>query len=182
MADIDSMLNDIISREGGYVNNAADRGGPTNMGITQATLSNWLGHPATVADVQTLSVETAKAIYSANYYSKPKIDQLPDLIQAVMLDAAVNSGPGQSVKWLQQVLNTNNYGPLTVDGGIGPATIGAATKAATDLGPALSRALIEIRRAFLNQLCQENPSQQQFEKGWMARCDGLEATYCPQVG
>ncbi|MBC7951348.1 MAG: hypothetical protein H7Z12_05925 [Rhodospirillaceae bacterium] len=177
MADIDSMLDEILRREGGYVNNAADRGGPTNLGITQTTLSTWLGRPATIEDVQTLSAETAKAIYSANYFSKPKIDKLPDLIQAVMLDAAVNSGPGAAIKWLQKVLNDNNYGPLTVDGGIGPASIAAATKAAAEMGPALNKALIEVRRAFLQGLVQKNPSQQQFEKGWMARCDSLEATY-----
>lgn len=178
MADIDSMLNDIITREGGYVNNAADRGGPTNYGITQKTLGAYLGRPATVADVQNLTVDTAKAIYSANYYTGPKINQLPDLIQPVMLDAAVNSGPGQSIKWLQQVLNSNNYGPLTVDGGIGPKTVAAADAAATAMGAALNKALVEIRRTFLQQLCANNPSQQVFEKGWMNRCNALETEYC----
>lgn len=177
MADIDSMLNDILTREGGFVNNAADRGGPTNYGITQATLSTWLGRPASLADVQGLDAATAKAIYSKNYYTGPHINQLPDLIQPVMLDAAVNSGPGQAIKWLQQVLNANGYGPLTVDGGIGPKTV-AAAQAATVMGTALNKALVEIRRTFLQSLAQNDPSQQQFERGWMNRCNALEATYC----
>lgn len=177
MADIDSMLNDILRREGGYVNNAADRGGPTNMGITQTTLSAWLGHAATIDDVKNLTADTAKAIYNANYFTKPKLDKLPALIQPVMLDAAVNSGPGAAIKWLQQVLNDHSYGPLTVDGGIGPASIAAANKAAEDMGPALNGALIDVRRAFLMGLIEKNPSQQQFEKGWMARCDALDASY-----
>lgn len=177
MADIESMLAGIVAREGGYVNNPSDHGGPTNFGITQATLSTWLGRPATIADVQGLDVATAKAIYAKNYYSGPHIDQLPVLIQPVMLDAAVNSGPGQSVKWLQQVLNANGYGPLGVDGGIGPATIAAAGKAAAAMGAALNRALIEARRTFLQNLAAANPSQQVFEKGWMARCDALESEY-----
>jgi len=33
--DIDSLVEQLIDREGGYVNNAADRGGPTCFGITQ---------------------------------------------------------------------------------------------------------------------------------------------------
>lgn len=177
MADIDSILDDILGREGGYVNNSADRGGPTNMGITQTTLGQWLGRPASIADVQGLTVETAKAIYTANYYTKPHLDRLPELIQPVMLDGAVNSGPGASVKWLQEVLNANGYGPLSVDGGIGPATIAAANQAAAKMGPAFNTALIEVRRAFLVSLGRNDPSQQQFEKGWMARCDSLEETY-----
>lgn len=172
------MLDDILTREGGYVNNAADRGGPTKYGITQATLGQWLGRPATVAEVQDLDADTAKAIYRQTYFTGPHLDQLPDLIQPVMLDAAVNSGPGHAVKWLQQVLNDNGYGPLGVDGGIGPRTVAAATTAAREMGTALNKALVEIRRTFLLSLAQNDPSQQQFEKGWMNRCDALEADYC----
>jgi len=177
MSGIDDILAGILLREGGFVDNPADPGGATNMGITQATLSAWLGRPATVDEVKSLTADTAKAIYNANYYAKPRIDRLPALIQPVMLDAAVNSGPGQAVKWLQQVLNARGYGPLTVDGGIGPATISAVNKAAAEMGNDFNKALVEARRAFLVSLAQNNPSQQQFEKGWMARCDQLEAQY-----
>lgn len=177
MADLDTMLDEIITREGGYVNNPNDPGGPTKYGITQATLGAYLGRQASVEDVQNLDVATAKTIYAANYLKKPGIDKLPDLIQPVMLDAAVNSGPGQSVKFLQQVLNDSGYGPLTVDGGLGPKTNGAAAKAAADLGKDLNRRLVEKRRAFLKALVASRPSSAVFEKGWMARCDQLEAEY-----
>ena len=40
----DCLINDVIERfEGGYTNHPADRGGPTNMGITRAALSEYLG-------------------------------------------------------------------------------------------------------------------------------------------
>lgn len=178
MADIDSILDGILTREGGYVDNAADHGGPTKYGITQATLGVWLGRPATIAEVQNLDSATAKAIYTKNYFTGPHLDQLPDLIQPVMLDAAVNSGPGHAVKWLQQVLNDTGHGPVTVDGGLGPATEAAAHAAAAAMGSALTRALVEARRVFLQQLAVNDPSQQEFEQGWMNRCDALEAQYC----
>ena len=34
--DVEALVERVIDREGGYVNNAADKGGPTNFGITEA--------------------------------------------------------------------------------------------------------------------------------------------------
>ena len=32
--DVDSLIDELIEREGGYVNHSADGGGPTRFGIT----------------------------------------------------------------------------------------------------------------------------------------------------
>ena len=65
MNTIEQILDDILRREGGYVNHPADRGGPTNFGITAQTLGSWrkLGRPATAAEVQALTEPEARAIY-----------------------------------------------------------------------------------------------------------------------
>lgn len=178
MADIDVMLDGILTREGGFVNAPGDHGGATKYGITQATLGAWLGRPASVADIEALDADTAKAIYGKVYVTGPHLDQLPALIQPVMVDAAVNSGPVQAIKWLQAVLNANGHGPLAEDGAIGPRTVQAAAAAAAAMGTALNRALVEQRRAFLRSLAIRDASQQKFENGWMNRCDALEAQYC----
>ena len=34
--DVGALINDLIEREGGYVNHPADKGGPTCFGITEA--------------------------------------------------------------------------------------------------------------------------------------------------
>ena len=69
MNPIDTILDEIIRREGGYVNHPADRGGPTNFGITAQTLGSWrkLGRPATAAEVQALTETEARAIYRQQY-------------------------------------------------------------------------------------------------------------------
>jgi lysozyme family protein len=65
MNAIDTILDEIIRREGGYVNHPADRGGPTKYGITAQTLGRWrkLDRPATATEVKALTETEARAIY-----------------------------------------------------------------------------------------------------------------------
>ena len=48
----ESAISEVLLTEGGYVDHPDDRGGPTNYGITQKTLSDFLGHEATKEEVQ----------------------------------------------------------------------------------------------------------------------------------
>jgi len=45
----------ILASEGDFVDDPADPGGATNLGITLATLCSWLGRSASVADVEALT-------------------------------------------------------------------------------------------------------------------------------
>ena len=54
MANVADLIDDILRREGGYVNHPADKGGPTNFGITQDTLSRYIGRQALISDVKNL--------------------------------------------------------------------------------------------------------------------------------
>ena len=71
--DVETMIDEILVKEGGYVNHPADRGGPTNFGITQKTLSRYLEVAVTAEMVKALDVETARDIYELNttYPSPP---------------------------------------------------------------------------------------------------------------
>lgn len=92
MSTIEQILDDILRREGGYVNHPADRGGPTNFGITAQTLGNWrkLGRPATATEVQALTENEASAIYRQQYISGPGFDAIthPALLH-LLVDAGV---------------------------------------------------------------------------------------------
>ena len=46
-SNFDKSFDLVIAKEGGWVNNPADPGGETNLGVTKATWEAWLGHPVT---------------------------------------------------------------------------------------------------------------------------------------
>jgi lysozyme family protein len=166
---VERMIDDVIRREGGFVDHPHDRGGPTNFGITQATLSRHLGRPAGVADVRRLSRATAREIYRREYFERPRIGQLPARIQPFVLDAAVNHGPGQAIRFVQRVCNGAGFGPLAVDGACGPRTSLAAADAARAMGDWLLAALVEERRNFYLALVERRPEQRVFLDGWLNR-------------
>lgn len=168
---IDKLLADILRREGGFVNHPSDRGGPTKYGVTIGTLASWLGHPTTIEEVRALDEETAREIYAQRYFHAPRIDSLPEAIQPILFDCAVNHGPRQAIKFLQQVVNESGFGPVDVDGALGPQSRRAAEQAAAEMGPFLGNALVEERKAFYAALIARDPSQGVFEKGWMARAE-----------
>ena len=58
------LIAEVIDREGGYVNHPADRGGPTNWGITIAVAR----HHGYTGDMRALSRQQAAAIYAADYW------------------------------------------------------------------------------------------------------------------
>lgn len=170
MSMIDDMIDDVLIREGGFVDHPADRGGPTNFGITQKTLSRYYGRAATVEEVRSLSREVAEEIYRRNYYKGPGIDTLPDFIQPFIFDSAVNHGPRRAIKFLQNVCNQAGYQPpLSLDGAMGPNTRRGAEWAFQAMGNVLLEALIEERRNFYLMIVEANPSQKVFLKGWMNR-------------
>ncbi len=166
---VEAMIDDIIRREGGFVDHPADRGGPTNFGITQKTLSRYLGRKVTRDDVRRLSRELAAEIYRRAYYLEPRIDTLPKSIRAFLFDSAVNHGPRRAIRFLQQVCNAAGFGPLTVDGLLGPATRRRAVAGEREMGPWLLAALAEERRMFYRLIVERDPSQRVFFKGWMNR-------------
>jgi lysozyme family protein len=163
MNPIDTILDEIIRREGGYVNHPADRGGPTNFGITAQTLGSWrkLGRPATAAEVQALTEPEARAIYRQQYITGPGFDAIThSALLHLLVDAGVHSGPKRAVQWLQTALG------VTADGVIGPKT--RAALVAADQGVLYGKVLGQ-RLRHLGRLITHDPKQSAFAAGWMNR-------------
>lgn len=149
---------DVIRREGGYVNHPKDRGGPTKYGITQATLSQYLGREATAADVAKLTKETAHDII-ASQYAEP-FQFLPEgRLKGLLVDAAVQHGPVDAIRWLQKAAG------VAPDGRLGPDTVRAVQN--SDLLSLYGDVLAQ-RLAKLHTLSQTSRGKA-FAKGWENR-------------
>ncbi len=171
------MLDDLIKIEAGYVDHPADRGGPTKYGITLLALNEYTGKRNTKIDIQALTEPTAKDIYLDLYYRKPKINQLPNLIQPIVFDMAVNHGRKTAIQLMQSQLLADGYPINKVDGVIGPLTLNAANSACNDLGTVFINNLINRRIARYKAIIKHDPTQKVFEKGWLARAE----TFRPMV-
>ena len=169
----EELLDEVIAREGGFVDHPADRGGPTNFGITQRTLSDWLGRPASVDEVRRLEEETAREIYVARYLAAPRIETLPSEIVGQVFDMAVNHGPRRAVRILQEVLGLAGW-PVDVDGVIGPETRRVAFAAQAEMGPFFANAIADQRANFYRRIVAADPSQRVFLGGWLARAEGFK--------
>ncbi|MDV4341292.1 glycoside hydrolase family 108 protein [Acinetobacter baumannii] len=175
--NIEQYLEELIKREGGYVNNPADRGGATKYGITQAVAreNGWNGN------MKDLPLEFAKSIYKKQYWLEPRFDQVNALSPSVaeeLLDTGVNCGPNFAKPLLQRALNLlNNQGKagwpdLKVDGVYGSATLGALKTYLSKRGKDGEKVLVRVLNIMQGQryieICERNPKQEQFFYGWIA--------------
>lgn len=101
---------------------AGDPGGTTAWGVTHATLCDWLGRPATLADMRALTAEDAAPIYRARYWSPIRGDDLAAGVDLMVFDYGVMSGWAASARLLQGVVCVDR------DAIIGPLTLAACAK------------------------------------------------------
>lgn len=153
-----------LDAEGGFADNPRDPGGATNHGITIATLSAWLGKPATVEDVRDLTEETATEIYRARYWDRVSGDELPAGIDLMVFDFGVNAGPSRSIRRLQQAVNVDD------DGIIGPITLGAVRTHFEADADALISEIALLQEQYYRSLS----SFRVFGHGWLDRLDRRE--------
>ena len=91
--NLDRSLELMFGHEGGYVNVATDKGGPTKYGITHRTLAAHRGVSRVTAEqVKAMNIAEARDIYIESYWSQSGADQLPAGLDYAVFDFGVNSG------------------------------------------------------------------------------------------
>ena len=159
----------ILGHEGGLVDDPLDRGGRTNLGITQGTLNTARrtipGLPERVDD---LTRAQALSIYKALYWSKAKCDDLPEPVDFLMFDAAINCGVGGAALQLQKALMRLGAN-IRADGAIGPLTMAAFWSAWDSQKWRVIAALLMQRVRWHNDIIGRDKTQLRFIHGWLNR-------------
>lgn len=138
----DEIIDAILRREGGYVNDPLDRGGCTNRGITLATLRAWrMRTTVTCEDVRLMPESEARAIYQA-IYVKPFAAVDPAL-KPQLVDIAVLSGVARASALLAMAKDQADR-PVHVQ-------------------------LVIERLKYYAKIVKADPSQAKFFSGWVNR-------------
>lgn len=173
---VDDIIDEVIRREGGFVNDPQDGGGATNYGISLKYirgigLDNNNDGTINEADILLVTKKQAAMLYKQDFYYKNHYDILDKNFRAIMLDMAVMSGGARASTLLQETLNDLECRPELKEDGM----VGARTKAALDYcisiyGVAgVMNALTIKRIEFYRAICERRPSQYKFLAGWTNR-------------
>ncbi|MDX2288545.1 MAG: TIGR02594 family protein [Hyphomicrobiaceae bacterium] len=159
----------VLEMEGGYTDDPHDPGGPTNKGITLATLAADRGvklttrsRPRLMSDLKALADREAEDIYRRRYWRPSGSSELPPGLAVMHFDAAVNHGVGTAIRMLQAAVG------VAADGEIGPQT--RAAVAAREANHTLESYAALRRRRY-----EGLPHFWRFGRGWLRRVDATLA-------
>lgn len=185
-AAIATMIAGIIALEGGYVNNRADPGGETNMGITkQVAVANGYTGP-----MRALPRDVAESIYYDRYLVAPGYAPLISIDAAVteeLFDTTVNMGATRPSRWFQIAIGEQCGTELVIDSRVGPGTIAAYRSCQGRLGArplciAMLDSLDARQREEYARLVRVNPQLVTFYRGWIAhRIGNVDRRKCGQA-
>lgn len=169
------IIDGILEREGGYVDRVADKGGPTNFGITIPTLSSWRRKQVGKQEIQALTRSEASAIYS-DLYVRPWL-WIPDArLKVLLVDWAVTSWHIAPARALQRAVGADD------DGIVGPVTKRQTIHLlALPYGKEVYQSVLRERMAFYSRLAlrerevveflRDHPRAQLHNlNGWLNRC------------
>ena len=183
MQSVRDIAEDIVAREGGYVNDPDDPGGATNFGVTIHTMRR-LGldldgdGDVDAGDVRALGRDQAVDIFVQHYFHDPRIALLPDALHATVFDMYVNAGTN-AVRILQRLLRDMGL-DIAVDGVIGPQTARAAHAALGQAPDHLVDAYGIARRNYYYRIGDRRPASRKYARrrdggkgGWIVRAEAF---------
>ncbi len=183
MQTIHEITEEILLAEGGYVNDPDDPGGATNHGVTIHTMRR-LGldldgdGTVTARDVKKLTRKKAGEIFQQHYFRGPRINALPEPLQASVYDMYVNAG-SNAVKILQSLLRNMGF-DIARDGVIGPQTIRISFAAFAEAEAFLVDAYGIARRNYYYAIADRRAASRKYARrrdggkgGWIKRAEAF---------
>ena len=166
MNDFDRAFAFVIGAEGGYTADPHDRGnwtgGEIGKGICRGTKYGISAAAYPDLDIARLTLDEAKAIYRRDYWRPLCCDEFSYPKALVLFDCGVNQGVARAIRFAQAAVG------VTVDGLIGPVTIGAI-KAAED------KAFVDAMLAERERHYRSLKAFERYGKGWLARLRHVRA-------
>ena len=159
--NFDECLAHVLESEGGYVNNPADPGGETNLGVTRRVWQEWVKRELHDDEMRHLTPEMVAPLYRQKYWDAIQGDLLPSGLDLCLFDSAVNVGVSRAVRFLQHSVGA------VEDGALGPKTLELVNAKSPT---ALIADFCAQRELHYKSL----PTFGTFGKGWMARLDRVE--------
>ena len=143
--NFEKALEFLFPSEGGYGNDKDDKGGPTNMGVTQYTYNYYRRkHNLQPKDVKNITRDEAKKLYYEEYWMTSGADKVTDPRMGILLfDTAVLHGPQKAKEFY------NSSG-------------GDINK------------FLEIRRKSYDSIVAKDSTQKKFYQGWQNRVTNLQ--------
>lgn len=163
------LIERLIDREGDYVDHPADRGGPTNFGVTGPLLKLWRkeigGYVPRTDDqlrdaIRNLKRAEAAEIYRVMIFDRHRLGEITSVeLREHLLDCLVLHGP-VALRWLQSAAS------VAADGIVGPITLAAVNGG---IWLELSDRLFAARLRYLARIVRRDPTQATFLPGWVNR-------------
>lgn len=160
-----------LEAEGLFSDHAKDPGGATMYGITQA-----VARRHGIRNVRSLTISQAVLIYYKDYWLRLRCDDIHSTeIATELLDAGVNTGIGNAVKFAQRaynVLRNSDEVSIIEDGKIGPMTVSALNNMSRRYSRQLLMAMNGEQYRYYRMLVDQNPDRfRAFIRGWMRRLE-----------
>lgn len=166
MAKSEKLMPQIQKWEGGYANHPNDKGGCTMKGITIGTYREFFGDSKTCSDLKNITDEEWLNIFEEGYWNPMCANDIENQSVAnIIVDWAWMSGVKNVSKKIQTLIG------VEADGIFGKQTI---SKINSMDSKDIFDKIVKRREKFYHDICEKNPSQEVFLKGWLNRLNDYE--------
>ncbi len=164
---VQGVIDRLIEREGGYVNDPDDPGKETNMGITFAVFREWRGI-ASVDALKNLSHQEASLIYfQVFWFPNMEIYHANWWLKEFMFDWYVHSGTRNSNRHIQRLVGAKP------DGYFGPNTAKLVKEYWLNNPKTAKMDLVLARIYFWFRIIKRVPVRAKYGPGWLNRIRSL---------